>query len=82
MKNQIIQKFHEIGVGFENTNTKHGDTQRLENLWFTYGNRYRLGIYYIILYYIIIYIIIYIYPINMVIDGGIYRPPKLGMFTH
>ena len=59
MKNQIIQKFHEIGVGFENTNTKHGDTQRLENLWFTYGNRYRLGIYYIILYYYI-YIIIYI----------------------
>jgi hypothetical protein len=86
MKNQIIQKFHEIGGGFEKTNTKHGDTpgtvqQRLENLWFTYGNRYRLGIYYIILYYII-YIFIYIYPINMVIDGGIYRPPKLGMFTH
>ena len=59
--------------------------------WKTFGLPTETGIdlvyirlYYIILYYIIIYIYyyIYIYPINMVIDGGIYRPPKLGMFTH
>ena len=61
MKNQIIQKFHEIGGGFEKTNTKHGDTpgtvqQRLENLWFTETG--------IDLVYIILYYILYIYISN------------------
>ena len=57
--------------------------------WKTFGLPTETGIdlvyiilYYIILLYIYIYYYIYIYPINMVIDGGIYRPPKLGMFTH